>query len=143
MDIQNKLRNTNLKFRPGALEPFVVLGHAVGICIGLDALLDLTGVVENAAVAVHEVLNDGQVVVGRGVAEDGVIPCFEVRVVRNEVREGVPLVLGGNQTRTVRADVGRGRAGRFEGIRRPRSGVVGSTECGSTIERGVRLAREK
>ena len=81
-----------------------------------------------------------EVVVGGRILEDGLVPVLEVRVVRNQVREGLPLVCGGDETGPVGADGGGLRIGGLEGILRPREGGVGGwVKRGSREGGGVGL----
>ena len=62
----------------------------------------------------------GQAEVSRRIAEDGVIPKLEIRVVLDQVRERLPLVGGREDARAVSADGGRLRVRRLEGVLGPR-----------------------
>lgn len=83
---------------------------------GLDPHLHLSRVIENTTVAVHEVLNDGKVIVCRRIAEDSLVPVLEVRILGDEVRKSRPLVGRGDQAGSVSANLSDGRICGLEGI---------------------------
>ena len=93
-----------LKFLVCPVHPLRVLGHTVDIPECLYPHLDFTRVVQNTTVSIHEILDDGEVVVRRRVTEDRVVSFLEVGVFLDEIGEGIPLVLGSNDTRSVVAD---------------------------------------
>lgn len=101
------------------INPFCVVRHAIRVRERLDPHLDLASDIKNAIAAIQIVRYDWLVVVIRCIAEDGLVPVLQVRLVRNKLREGVPLVLRGDETRAIRANLSGRRVGRFESVSRP------------------------
>lgn len=101
------------------VDPLRVVRHAIRVRECLNAHLDLTGDIKNAITAVQVVRYDWLVVVCRRVGENAVVPVLQVRLVLDELGERVPLILGGNETRAVGANLGRRRVRRLEGIGGP------------------------
>jgi hypothetical protein len=81
-----------LELGQGTIDPFSALCHAIHIAPGFDALLDFTSIVEDTAITVHVILDRNRVIVIGRIAEDRVIPAGKVRVVLNELVDGIPLV---------------------------------------------------
>ena len=129
-----------LEFLESPIRPFRILSHAVDVRERLDAPLHITRVIQDTTVAVHEVLDNREVVVIGGVAEDGVVPCLEVGVLLDKVGQSIPLVLRSDQARAIVTDSGNGGRSGSEGVCGPRCLVVRSAERGTVVQGRVRLA---
>ena len=133
-------RNTHLELLPRTIRPFGVFRQTKDVPKRLDPHLDLTRVVENTAVSVHEILDDREVIICGRVAEDGVVPCLQVGVLLDKVGQSIPLVLRSDQARAIVTDSGNGGRSGSEGVCGPRCLVVRSAERGTVVQGGVRLA---
>ena len=89
------------------------------------------------------VYNRGQVEVFGRVAEDGVVPEFEVRVGLDELRQRRPFVRRGDEAGAIRARGSRLWTRWLEGILGPRqSSVARGVERGGSERGGVSLSGE-
>lgn len=96
-----------LKLLISPIDPLRVVRHAIRVRERLDPHLDLTSDIKYTIPAIQVVGYDWLIVVFCRIAEDGVVPMLQVRLVLDELGERVPLVLRGNETRAVGANLGR------------------------------------
>ncbi len=96
---------TYLDFIPSAINPACVICHAVHVGESLYSHLDFSSVVENTTGTIHEVNNGGFAEVICSIGKNGVIPALEVRILCDEVGEGLPFVGGGDEAWSVGTDV--------------------------------------
>lgn len=68
------IKSAHLEFSPCAIRPSGISGEAIHITESFDPLLDLASVVQDTAVAVHEVFDGWSCKVSSRIPENRVVP---------------------------------------------------------------------
>lgn len=137
---KNSKTVTHLQLSPRPIDPCSIVSHTVDIRERLDPSLDIASDVENTAASVHEVCHGILRVEGRRITEDGIVPAFEVWVVRDQGRESSPFVGGCDEAGTIGAEGSRAWVRGLEGVCGPGEfGVGGGVKSRGSERRCVRL----
>jgi hypothetical protein len=113
-----------LDFGPTTINPLGIVGHAIDIRECLYSHFNFAGVVKDTARTVHVVGHGLQAKVSSGIPENSVVPAFEIWVTLDQTRKSLPLVSGGDESGTVRANGEYSGIAGLEGVLRPR--IVGN-----------------
>lgn len=120
------LKFTDHKLKIAPVKPLGILGGAVRVCKGLDALLDLARHVQDTTTAIDDVLDWVQSGVHGCVCDDAVVERLEVWIRCDEILKGIPFVTRGDEARSIRSNRGDLRSGWLEGVCGPRGSGRGS-----------------
>lgn len=87
-----------LKLCVASVHPLGIIRHTIDISERFNPSLDITSIIQNTAIAIHEVDNRLLIVIVGRIPEYGFIPCFEIRVSGDKTRESGPFVSRGDKT---------------------------------------------